>query len=62
MQSKIKWPSYVAEVDHSNVRRPSWGKEDSRILRTIMYVTFLKSACHMVDAQNTLAEYENQGY
>ena len=27
-----------------------------------MYVTVLKSACHMVDAQNTLAEYENQGY
>ena len=33
MQSRLKWPSCVAEVDHADVRIPSWGNEDGRNLK-----------------------------
>lgn len=33
MQSRLKWPSCVAEVDPADVRIPSWGSEDGRNLK-----------------------------
>lgn len=35
MQIGIKWPSCVAEVDHADVRIPSWGNEGGRNIKNL---------------------------